>query len=366
MSEQKHLRGQHDQRTHGRRKGQTQTGTTQTRATLQYNEQGNLVQYTPSHQAMQTAVRLARRKERIDEMTKPLRDQLLDLDDQELDVINELKKIRQEGGLDVEARRKVLLSQKQRIQKQQEDIAETLSTLKNTLIRNIPSEVTTFSQSEAINNVNNPILTPSPDVSEWQGLQSVVREEHRKAMEIIWRFLATPSLREGATTFGQPYFPNDKRRITIKKTDLQSRPHADGVRNEISLGSVDDIGTHVHEIGHILEFRFPQLSKRLNEFYDMRTRGEATTLLNTYVDGHRDDEFTRIDRWGHPYIGKVYSSSVVDGWDHRPTEMTSMFLQSITDPYRLDKVLQDVEFVAFMIDTLGDKSLLTSQSYSVF
>jgi hypothetical protein len=394
VSEKKHLRGQHDQRTHGRKKGRTQAGASQAgasqagasqaSATLRY-EAGRLVQYTPSPQAMQKAMLLSQRKQRIVAMKSAIREPLMDLDDQELEISAELKKIRQlektdistEQRSDLENRRSDLLSQKQRINKQQEEIQERIQNLERALIRDIPDELTTFSALEAENNLNNPVFSPRPEVLEnlanggvmWHGDDSKAMQAHNEAMRITWRFLATPELPKGATTFGQPYFSHDKKRITVLQLRYnRGRPYAIPGKNEIHLPYLDEVPTHAHEIGHVLEFRFPQLGQRINDYYQMRTRGEANTQLSQYSSGYDPSEVTRIDQWGHPYMGKVYDLDVDDDGNQlstRPTELLSTFLQAVADPFWGNEVLQDVEFVAFMIDTLGDKSLFRSQSHSL-
>lgn len=69
-------------------------------------------------------------------------------------------------------------------------------------------------------------------------------------------------------------------------------------------------GTIVHEMGHWLQYNDLELSKEVREFYLKRTSGEKLVPLNDVVKNasYKPTELTKVDKWIHPYIGKIGSS----------------------------------------------------------
>lgn len=67
----------------------------------------------------------------------------------------------------------------------------------------------------------------------------------------------------------------------------------------------------VHEYGHQIQMNNPGISDAVNEFYENRTKGEnAVKLADLFPDASYDkDEFTKIDKFFHPYVGRVAPGS---------------------------------------------------------
>ncbi|HEY9863700.1 MAG TPA: hypothetical protein V6D21_05925, partial [Candidatus Obscuribacterales bacterium] len=69
-------------------------------------------------------------------------------------------------------------------------------------------------------------------------------------------------------------------------------------------------GVIVHEMGHWLQYNDLELSKEVRDFYLKRTAGEKLTPLNSVVENgsYKPTELTKVDKWIHPYMGKIGSS----------------------------------------------------------
>ncbi len=101
----------------------------------------------------------------------------------------------------------------------------------------------------------------------------------------------------------------------------------------------------VHELGHHIEFRNPEVKRRAGEFLDRRTAGEDARPLAdiTNNSNYRPGEIAQSDKFINPYMGKRYN----DG----STEIVSMGLEYFhTDPLKLAK--DDPDYFMFMYDVL--------------
>lgn len=77
----------------------------------------------------------------------------------------------------------------------------------------------------------------------------------------------------------------------------------------------------VHELGHWLDQNHPEIKQEVSDFYERRTKGNPVVLLSDAVDyGGHQGELTKVDKFIHPYMGKVYK---VD----KATEVLSMGLE---------------------------------------
>lgn len=77
----------------------------------------------------------------------------------------------------------------------------------------------------------------------------------------------------------------------------------------------------VHELGHWLDQNHPEIKQEVSDFYERRTKGNPVVLLSDVVDyGGHQGELTKVDKFIHPYMGKVYK---VD----KATEVLSMGLE---------------------------------------
>ena len=96
----------------------------------------------------------------------------------------------------------------------------------------------------------------------------------------------------------------------------------------------------IHELGHCLESRDPEIHRRALEFLDRRTAGETSEWLG---DSHDQAEMTRRDKFLSPYMGKTYGGDA--------TEIVSMGLEYLTANSR-ELARDDPEYFDFMIDIL--------------
>jgi hypothetical protein len=71
----------------------------------------------------------------------------------------------------------------------------------------------------------------------------------------------------------------------------------------------NSIATVVHEMGHWLEWNNNTVSRKVLNFYNKRTAGESAVSLKeaTGNRGYSKSEITKVDKWLHPYMGKVYT-----------------------------------------------------------
>jgi hypothetical protein len=100
-------------------------------------------------------------------------------------------------------------------------------------------------------------------------------------------------------------------------------------------------GTTLHELGHELEARDDIIGVSAFNFWQRRTETDETHRLSevTKNNNYRDNEYTRLDKFIDPYMGKIYPG--------RGTEITSMGLQlMMTDPFKL--MTNDPEYYDFV------------------
>jgi len=66
--------------------------------------------------------------------------------------------------------------------------------------------------------------------------------------------------------------------------------------------------TAYHELGHRISKSVPHIEDLEARFYEMRTKGEKPVKLKDVDPNgkYRDNEYTKVDHWFRPYIGKVY------------------------------------------------------------
>lgn len=89
----------------------------------------------------------------------------------------------------------------------------------------------------------------------------------------------------------------------------------------IDMGTTEK-ATLIHEAGHWIEDRSPLIHKEVLNFYNRRTaREETVKLKDVHPLNYEDYEVTKVDKWIHPYMGKVYGSNMYN------TEVLSMGLE---------------------------------------
>ena len=101
-----------------------------------------------------------------------------------------------------------------------------------------------------------------------------------------------------------------------------------GMNGAIYLGKDSGTRVVVHELGHWLEDFDEGVHKRAVAFLERRTAGEPVKSLADIFPGASYDsyEMTKVDKFIHPYMGKIYSGG-------RATEIISMGLEQLySDP----------------------------------
>ena len=106
--------------------------------------------------------------------------------------------------------------------------------------------------------------------------------------------------------------------------------------NTININNKTDLGTILHEIGHVLEYRSQSLRSATTQFLDRRTEGKGSATLRelTGNPNYRKEEVARRDEFFDVYIGKDYRlrNTPID----RITEVASMGVEYLwRDPLKM-------------------------------
>lgn len=129
------------------------------------------------------------------------------------------------------------------------------------------------------------------------------------------------------------------------------RANASRYNRAINVSKTDSAGTHVHELGHHVEYSVPGVQKAAQEFLAYRTKGQQPQQLKKVLPGrgYRPDERGCDDEWKAAfgdnawYVGKHY--------DHGSTEIISMGIEKLfSDPIGFAE--QDREYFAFIVGIL--------------
>jgi hypothetical protein len=86
------------------------------------------------------------------------------------------------------------------------------------------------------------------------------------------------------------------------------RQHYDQHKKEVTLDK-GDLSTGVHEVGHRMEDSVPGLAAMERLFFERRTFGEVKIPLRKLQpkSKYRNNEYSKPDKFFHPYAGKEYS-----------------------------------------------------------
>ncbi|MBX0331274.1 hypothetical protein K2Z83_26855, partial [Oscillochloris sp. ZM17-4] len=114
--------------------------------------------------------------------------------------------------------------------------------------------------------------------------------------------------------------------LFVEKTE-SSRSYYSNHEECIYLSDGARRSTMAHEMGHWIEWRVPRLREAAQAYLAHRTRGEDLVQLREVSNrNYGADEWTRPDRFEHPYFGKHYDSG--------STELVSMMSEEMTDGTR--------------------------------
>jgi SPP1 gp7 family putative phage head morphogenesis protein len=131
----------------------------------------------------------------------------------------------------------------------------------------------------------------------------------------------------------------DQADVTVKAT-AKMRSFYNG---QVNLSNHIDPRTVIHELGHALEERDPEVLRKALAFLDRRTASETLVPLKKFGAGYTSHEKTRVDKFEHPYMGKDYG--------RRATEIVSMGMEYMwNDPQ--DFAQKDPEYFEFIFNLL--------------
>ena len=99
-----------------------------------------------------------------------------------------------------------------------------------------------------------------------------------------------------------------------------------------------------HELGHWIENNFTSDNKKkVRDFFEKRTKNEkAVSLRDVLGAGYSQDEVAKIDKFIHPYIGKIYTSG--------DTELVSMALEMFAGGEITELVITDPDYFDFFFN----------------
>lgn len=132
--------------------------------------------------------------------------------------------------------------------------------------------------------------------------------------------------------------------VQINIMKPMERAYAISRQSRVFVAANDQIKVIIHELGHVLEFSDRQLKRDIAALFERRTKGEPLVSMKKLFPkaGYDAMELTRVDKWIHPYMGRVYADGA--------TELVSMGLQLMyEDPILLmtkDPELFDILYVA--------------------
>jgi hypothetical protein len=148
--------------------------------------------------------------------------------------------------------------------------------------------------------------------------------------------------------------------VSVRILEPGGRAGAGG--NGFSVTRGDGPEKVVHELGHVLEDRDPEVHRAAVDFLTSRTAGEPDVRLADLYPGrgYGADEITKPDRFIDPYMGKQYRSSDIGvtpelaadpSKDHYSTEIVSQGLQRVYEtPGEL--AARDPEYFKFIVGVM--------------
>lgn len=137
----------------------------------------------------------------------------------------------------------------------------------------------------------------------------------------------------GETSKEQPMF-----------TKSVKRGYCNGDVVAISGTGTSAMKTTYHEMGHRMEFLFPNIRRVEHEFYQRRTQGEQLQSLAdvTKSASYRSSEKTRVDHFINPYMGKDYGSKSDSFYELLSMGMEGLYTGSID-------LTKDKDFANFIL-----------------
>lgn len=126
------------------------------------------------------------------------------------------------------------------------------------------------------------------------------------------------------------------------------RNYFSSTENKIFINKDTKRLTAIHETMHWLEHNNKDISSKVQEFLEYRTKGEKAQKLRDLVpnSNYEKDEIAKKDNFFRPYCGKIYQDGA--------TEILSMGLQEIYEN-AIDFSKNDPEYFNFVIDIIQNR-----------
>lgn len=133
----------------------------------------------------------------------------------------------------------------------------------------------------------------------------------------------------GAVMDGEQY--TDTLKYTVKKEG--KRAFFTSADDSINMRNKNEVDTYIHEIGHAIEDKYPDVHQRCIEFLEYRAKGESPEKMSVITGNkaYRADEIAIRDNFvdedgEQPYTGKIYKNSA---GEYVASEILSMGLQQM-------------------------------------
>lgn len=147
------------------------------------------------------------------------------------------------------------------------------------------------------------------------------------------------------------------------RDDLGRSNYNEGIIN-LGLGVVNskemryDSNTFCHEYGHAIEDMIPGIKDLCGDFLNKRTENEVAVNLRDISRTYNDHEYTKVDHFVDPYVGKIYSD--------KATEILSMGMGYLTSGfYSMQLFKHDPEFLGFILGIVSGRIGLNDKKESL-
>ncbi|MEB3377148.1 minor capsid protein [Pediococcus pentosaceus] len=133
-------------------------------------------------------------------------------------------------------------------------------------------------------------------------------------------------------------------------TKSVKRGYCNGDVVAISGTGASAMKTTYHEMGHRMEFLFPNIRRVEHEFYQRRTQGEQLQKLSDAFKNanYRSNETTRVDHFINPYMGKDYGNKSDSFYELLSMGMEGLYTGSID----LEKDKDFANFILGIVTTM--------------
>ena len=147
---------------------------------------------------------------------------------------------------------------------------------------------------------------------------------------------------------GVDYVKGKEIEVAIINPAAAKSQRAFALGNAIYISEKNPNKIIIHEAAHVIERSYPDIHKKIQKFFNERTKGDKWEPLRklTGSEFYGANEVAKKDRWINPYMGKRTSKG--------NSEILSMGMEMMyTDPVGFAK--KDPDYFAFIYDTLRGK-----------